>query len=58
MLMSSDLAVIAEAIATLELPESLKVIEEEAFYGDTSIEKSSCLRVQWRYMARCLQIVR
>lgn len=39
MLMSSDICAIAEAVATLTLPKALKIIEEEAFYGNTSIEK-------------------
>ena len=39
LLVSPDLAVLAEEIAALRLPSSLKVIEEEAFYGDTSIGK-------------------
>ena len=39
LLVSPDLAVLAEEIAALRLPSSLKIIEEEAFYGDTSIGK-------------------
>ena len=38
-LLSADVCAIAEAVATLVLPKALKVIEEEAFYGNTSIEK-------------------
>lgn len=39
LLVSPDLAVLAEEAAAIRLPSSLKVIEDEAFYGDTSIEK-------------------
>ena len=40
MLMSSDMTVLAESvIKTLTLPAALQIIEEEAFYGNTSIEK-------------------
>ena len=38
-LLSADVCAIAEAVATLVLPKALKVIEEEAFYGNTSIKK-------------------
>lgn len=40
MLMSADVGTIAEAVIhTLTLPKALQIIEEEAFYGDTSIGK-------------------
>lgn len=39
LLVSPDLAALAEEIAAIRLPSSLKIIEEEAFYGDTSIEE-------------------
>ena len=39
MLLSADICAIAEAVATLTLPSALKIIEEEAFAGNTSIEK-------------------
>jgi len=40
MLISTDIAAVAEAaMKTLTLPAALKVIEEESFYGNTSIEK-------------------
>ena len=39
LLTSIPFAALAEALATITLPNSLKVIEEKAFYGDTSIEK-------------------
>lgn len=39
MLISYDLAAIAEELATLVLPDNLKVIDEEVFYGDTSLGK-------------------
>ena len=39
LLVSPDLAVLAEEAAAIRLPSSLKVIEDEAFYSDTSIEK-------------------
>jgi len=39
-LMSSDIAVLAEEVVKiLTLPAALQIIEEEAFYGNTSIEK-------------------
>ena len=38
-LLSADICAIAEAVATLTLPKALKIIEEEAFAGNTSIEK-------------------
>ena len=39
MLLSADICAIAEAVATLTLPSALQIIEEEAFAGNTSIEK-------------------
>jgi len=39
MLLSADICAIAEAAATLTLPKELQIIEEEAFAGNTSIEK-------------------
>lgn len=39
MLMCADIVAIAEGLSELRLPSALKVIGEEAFYGDTSIEK-------------------
>ena len=39
MLLSADICALAEALFTIELPRALKVIDEEAFYRDTSIEK-------------------
>jgi len=39
MLLSADVCAIAEAVVTLTLPSSLQIIEEEAFAGNTSIEK-------------------
>ena len=38
LLVSPDLAVLAEEAAAIRLPSSLKVIEDEAFYGDTYFE--------------------
>lgn len=39
-LISADVMAIAEEVLNiLQLPSALKVIEEEAFYGDTSLEK-------------------
>ena len=38
-LISADICAIAEGFASLILPEAVKIIEEEAFYGDMSIEK-------------------
>lgn len=38
-LMSADICAIAEAVATLTLPKAMKVVEDEAFCGNTSIEK-------------------
>ena len=39
-LMSADVVTIAEEVLhTLTLPKAVQIIEEEAFYGDTSIEK-------------------
>ena len=39
MLLSADICAIAEAAATLALPSALQIIDEKAFYGNTSIEK-------------------
>ena len=40
MLMSSNIAALAERVVkTLTLPAALQIIEEEAFYGNTAIEK-------------------
>lgn len=39
MLLSADICAIAESVATLTLPSELQIIEEDAFYGDTSIDK-------------------
>jgi len=38
-LLCADICTIAEAVATLNLPSSLRIIDEQAFYGNTSIEK-------------------
>ena len=39
MLLSTDICAIAEAVATLTLPSALQIIDEEAFAGNTSIER-------------------
>jgi len=40
MLISSDMAVLAESVLkTLTLPAAMQIIDEEAFYGNTSIDK-------------------
>ncbi|MBE5767875.1 MAG: hypothetical protein E7335_12120 [Clostridiales bacterium] len=46
MLLSADICAIAEAVATLTLPSALQIIEEEAFAGNTSIERVSCQTAQ------------
>ncbi len=38
-LVSADICALADTLAAIQLPQALKIIEEEAFYGDTSIEK-------------------
>lgn len=38
-MLGADICTIAESAATLILPSALQVIDEEAFYGNTSIEK-------------------
>lgn len=39
MLLNVDICALSEAVATLTLPSALQIIEEEAFYGNTSIDK-------------------
>ncbi len=46
MLLSVDVCAIAEAV-TLTLPKVLKIIEEETFYGNTSIEKVIVLEMDF-----------
>lgn len=38
-LLCTNISAFAEGLFTLSLPEALETIEEEAFYGDTSIDK-------------------